>query len=128
MRPAGVSLRCAGAPQQASLSPPNALADASLEELMGIEVTSVSKKPQRLASTAASVFVITAEDIRRSGITVLPELLRLAPGVQVARLSSGSWAIGIRGFNVDKVQSNLGGPAQFLGKADLEILRIGRII
>jgi iron complex outermembrane receptor protein len=110
------------------LSPPNALADASLEELMGIEVTSVSKKPQRLASTAASVFVITAEDIRRSGITVLPELLRLAPGVQVARLSSGSWAIGIRGFNVDKVQSNLGGPAQFLGKADLEILRIGRII
>jgi iron complex outermembrane receptor protein len=59
----------------------------------------VSKKAQRLSSTAASVFVITSEDIRRSGITVLPELLRLAPGVQVARLSSGSWAIGIRGFN-----------------------------
>ena len=66
---------------------------------MNIEVTSVSKKAQRLSSTAASVFVITSEDIRRSGITVLPELLRLAPGVQVARLSSGSWAIGIRGFN-----------------------------
>jgi iron complex outermembrane receptor protein len=66
---------------------------------MNIEVTSVSKKAQNLSSTAASVFVITEEDIRRSGITVLPELLRLAPGVQVARLSSGAWAIGIRGFN-----------------------------
>jgi iron complex outermembrane receptor protein len=66
---------------------------------MNIEVTSVSKKAQSLSSTAASVFVITSEDIRRSGITILPELLRLAPGVQVARLSSGSWAVGIRGFN-----------------------------
>ncbi|HEV1283838.1 MAG TPA: TonB-dependent receptor plug domain-containing protein, partial [Bryobacteraceae bacterium] len=75
------------------------LADRSLEELMNIEVTSVSKKVQRLGSTAASVFVITAEDIRRSGISILPELLRLAPGVQVSRLSSGGWAIGIRGFN-----------------------------
>jgi iron complex outermembrane receptor protein len=75
------------------------LADASLEELMNIEVTSVSKKAQRLGATAASVFVIAAEDIRRSGISVLPELLRLAPGVQVSRLSSGGWAVGIRGFN-----------------------------
>jgi iron complex outermembrane receptor protein len=75
------------------------LSDASLEDLMNIQVTSVSKRSQRLSSTAASVFVITAEDIRRSGITILPELLRLAPGVQVARLSSGSWAISIRGFN-----------------------------
>jgi iron complex outermembrane receptor protein len=54
---------------------PNKLADASIEELMNIEVTSVSKKPQRLSSTAASVFVITSEDIRRSGINILPELL-----------------------------------------------------
>src|SRR3984957_343510 len=93
----GISVHCAG---QTPASPvANGLADASLEELMNIEVTSVSKKAQRLSSTAASVFVITSEDIRRSGITVLPELLRLAPGVQVARLSSGSWAIGIRGFN-----------------------------
>src|SRR5271166_4326693 len=75
------------------------LADSSLEELMNVQVTSASKKVQRLGSTAASVFVISAEDIRRSGITILPELLRLAPGVQVSRLSSGGWAIGIRGFN-----------------------------
>ena len=66
---------------------------------MNIEVTSASKKEQRLGSIAASAYVISAEDIRRSGISILPELLRLAPGVQVARLSSGSWAIGIRGFN-----------------------------
>ena len=88
-------------PRPATAQPPKdgSLADASLEDLMNIEVTSVSKKAQRLSATAASVFVISSEDIRRSGITILPELLRLAPGVQVARLSSGSWAIGIRGFN-----------------------------
>jgi iron complex outermembrane recepter protein len=96
----GISLPGIAAPQQSGQgTPPSGLADASLEDLMNIQVTSVSKKAQPLSSTAASVFVITAEDIRRSGITVLPELLRLAPGVQVARLSSGSWAIGIRGFN-----------------------------
>jgi iron complex outermembrane recepter protein len=95
-----MALRCAGTPQHAAPPPaPSGLADASLEELMNIEVTSVSKKAQRLGATAASVFVIAAEDIRRSGISVLPELLRLAPGVQVARLGSGGWAIGIRGFN-----------------------------
>jgi iron complex outermembrane receptor protein len=78
----------------------NGLADRSLEELMNIEVTSVSKKAQRLSSTAASVFVITAEDIRRSGLG-LPEVLRLAPGVQVARIEAGRWAVSIRGFNND---------------------------
>jgi iron complex outermembrane receptor protein len=78
----------------------NGLADASLEELMNIQVTSVAKKAQRLSSTAASVFVITAEDIRRSGLE-LPEVLRLAPGVQVARVEAGRWAVAIRGFNND---------------------------
>jgi iron complex outermembrane receptor protein len=96
----GIFVPCAAAPQEPAQPPPqSALADRSLEELMNIEVTSVSKKAQRLSSTAASVYVITAKDIQRSGITVLPELLRLAPGVQVSRLSSGSWAVGIRGFN-----------------------------
>jgi iron complex outermembrane receptor protein len=87
------------AQQAPSPSTTGSLADSTLEDLMNIEVTSASKKAQRLGSTAASVYVISAEDIRRSGISILPELLRLAPGVQVARLSSGSWAIGIRGFN-----------------------------
>ena len=80
---------------------PNDLTQASLEQLMNVEVTSVSKKEQRLSQTAAAVFVITAEDIRRSGLNSLPEALRLAPGVQVARAESGTWAISIRGFNDD---------------------------
>src|SRR5271170_2182840 len=97
----GISLPCAAAPPQASPPSPSAagtLADRSLEELMNIEVTSVSKKAQRLSSTAASVFVSTAEDIRRSGLE-LPDVLRIAPGVQVARVEAGRWAVAIRGFN-----------------------------
>ncbi len=75
------------------------LADLSLEELTSIEVTSVSKKPERLGDAPASVFVITAEDIRRSGATSLPEALRLAPNLQVARIDSADYAISARGFN-----------------------------
>ena len=88
-----------------TLPAPN-LADDTLEELMNIQVTSVSKRGQRLGKTAASVYVITAEDIRRSGLS-FPEILRLAPGVQVARSSSGSWAISIRGFNDDNANKLL---------------------
>ncbi|HLK47064.1 MAG TPA: TonB-dependent receptor [Bryobacteraceae bacterium] len=77
---------------------PNLL-DLSLEQLMNIQVRSVSKKAQRLSRTAAAVFVLNAEDIRRSGATNLPDLLRLVPGVQVARLDANAWAISIRGFN-----------------------------
>ena len=82
-------------------NPPDDLTQATLEQLMNIEVTSVSKKGQQLSKTAAAVFVITAEDIRRSGFNSLPEVLRLAPGVQVARTESGTWAVSIRGFNDD---------------------------
>jgi len=75
------------------------LADLSIAELMQVEVTSVSKKQQRLSQVAAAVHVITQEDIRRSGATSIPEALRLAPGVQVARIDASKWAISIRGFN-----------------------------
>lgn len=78
---------------------PGDLSNASLEQLMNIRVTSVSKNGESLSKTAASAFVITAEDIRRSGLQSLPEILRLAPGVQVARTNAGSWAVSIRGFN-----------------------------
>jgi len=71
----------------------------SLEDLMNIEITSVSRKKQRLGDVAASVYVITQEDIRRSGMTTLPELFRLVPGMQVARINSNKWAIAVRGFN-----------------------------
>ncbi len=70
----------------------------SLEDLMQIEVTTVTRVPEPSSLTPAAVYVITAEDIRRSGATSIPEALRLAPGVQVARIDSSTWAIGIRGF------------------------------
>jgi len=73
--------------------------ELSLEDLMQVTVTSVSKKAQRLDETAAAVFVISAEDIRRSGATNIPEALRLAPGVQVAAMGHNKWSISIRGFN-----------------------------
>jgi len=75
------------------------IASASLEELMDIEVTSVSKKEQTLSRTGAAVFVISQEDVRRSGASNIPDLLRMAPGVQVAQIDSNQWAITIRGFN-----------------------------
>ncbi|MCI4568369.1 TonB-dependent receptor [Lysobacter sp. CFH 32150] len=79
--------------------PTDTLADLSLEELSNIEITSVSKRAQRLSDAPASIFVITAEDIRRSGATSLPEVLRLAPNLEVARSSSHGYAISARGFN-----------------------------
>jgi iron complex outermembrane recepter protein len=79
-------------------SPSPNLADQTLEQLMSIQVTSVGKKAQSLQTAAASAYVITSEDIRRSGIHTLPDLLRMAPGVQVAQVASGTWAVSIRGF------------------------------
>ncbi|MFP8776956.1 TonB-dependent receptor plug domain-containing protein [Hydrogenophaga sp. RWCD_12] len=70
----------------------------SLEELMNIEVSSVAKKPQRLLDAASAVYVLGREDIRRSGATTLPDLLRLVPGVQVARIDASRFSVSIRGF------------------------------
>jgi len=84
---------------QGAAPPASALSRLSLEELAQIEVSSVSKRPERLADAAAAVYVITRDDIRRAGVTSLPEALRLAPGLQVARTSSHSYAITARGFN-----------------------------
>lgn len=75
------------------------LADLSLEELGNIVVTSVSRVAQPLGDAPASIFVINAEDIRRSGVTSLPEALRLAPTLQIARIDSADYAISARGFN-----------------------------
>src|ERR1700704_746826 len=71
----------------------------SLEELMKVEVTTASKTPQTLMHTAAAAFVITQEDIRRSGATKIPELLRMVPGIEVAQVNAHTWAITARGFN-----------------------------
>jgi iron complex outermembrane recepter protein len=71
----------------------------SVEELMDVEVTSVSRRPEKLSETASAVQVITSEDIRRSGATSLPEVLRLASNLHVAQVDSSQWAISARGFN-----------------------------
>jgi iron complex outermembrane recepter protein len=70
-----------------------------LEELMKITVTSVSKKKENLSTAATAIHVISNEDIRRSGVTSIPEALRLSPGLEVARQDSHTWAISSRGFN-----------------------------
>jgi len=75
------------------------LADLSLEELSNIEITSVSKRAERLSDAAASVFVITADDIRRSGVRRLADALRLAPNLQVAQANASQYAISARGFD-----------------------------
>jgi iron complex outermembrane receptor protein len=80
-------------------SPPVDLANATLEELMNIQVTSAARKNQRAEDVPAAIYVITGRDIRQSGLTTLPEILRLAPGVQVAQVSASKWAVSIRGFN-----------------------------
>lgn len=74
------------------------LADLPLEELMRIEVVSAARKSQRLADVAASMHVITAEDLRSSGVRDLPEALRLVPGMDVTQLSASRWGISTRGF------------------------------
>lgn len=75
------------------------LGDLSIEELMDITVTSVSRGKQSVSDSPAAIFVITAEDIRRLGANSLPEILRIAPGMDVSRIDSSRWAISARGFN-----------------------------
>lgn len=75
------------------------LAELSLEELLNIEVTTVSRRPGAVSRSPAAIHVITNEDIQRSGATTLPEVLRLAPGVQVARVHAHQWGVSARGFN-----------------------------
>jgi iron complex outermembrane receptor protein len=77
----------------------NKLKNLSLEQLMNIEVTSVSKHPENLEEAASAIQVITREDIRNSGAKTLPEALRLASNLQVAQVNSSQWAISARGFN-----------------------------
>jgi len=74
-------------------------ADMSFDELGSIQITSVSKKSESIGSAPASIYVITNEDIRRYGATTLPEALRLAPNLRVARVNAQSYAISARGFN-----------------------------
>jgi iron complex outermembrane receptor protein len=75
------------------------LADLSLEELRDVVVSSVSRREQPLSEAAASIYVISGDEIRRAGVTTLPEALRLAPNLQVAAIDARQYAISARGFN-----------------------------
>jgi iron complex outermembrane receptor protein len=86
-------------PTEHSSSLPDDLTELSFETLMNIQVTSVSKKAEKMFEAASSVYVLTQEDIRRSGIMTVPELFRFVPGMQVAKLDGSKWAISSRGFN-----------------------------
>lgn len=86
------------APAPAQTEPPD-YTKLSLEELMKIKVTTVSRTESTVGRSPAAVFVITREMIRRSGATVLPELFRMVPGMDVARIDGNKWAVSVRGFN-----------------------------
>ena len=92
------SLMLLAASRAAELHAQN-LIDLSLEQLGNIEITSVSRYAERLSDAAASIYVINADDIRRSGANSIPEALRLAPNLQVARADNNQWSITARGFN-----------------------------
>ncbi|HET7133410.1 MAG TPA: TonB-dependent receptor [Gammaproteobacteria bacterium] len=91
---------CVIAATAAAQAAPSAF-DLSIEELGQIQVTTASRRAETLSRTPASVYVITSEDIRRSGVTSIMQALRLAPGVEVARNGSSEWTISIRGFSSD---------------------------
>jgi iron complex outermembrane receptor protein len=74
------------------------LRQLSLADLANVEVTTTSKEPEEIWRTPAAVYVVTQEDIRRSGATSIPEVLRLVPGVEVARINSNEWSVSIRGL------------------------------
>ncbi|WP_200329896.1 TonB-dependent receptor plug domain-containing protein [Thiocystis violacea] len=97
---AGIGLAVLLSPEVRAADPDlQALKGLSLEQLADLQVSIVSKRPERLADSAAAVYVLTEDDIRRSGYTSIPELLRLIPGFNVARIDTAEWAITTRGFN-----------------------------
>ena len=93
-----LSVASAGAAEGQRLAQVQELSRLSLEDLARVEVTSVSKAPQSLGSAPAAIYVITQEEIVRSGVLSIPEALRLAPNIQVEQLSSTGYAISARGF------------------------------
>lgn len=108
-RPGLVPLMIAGGVMLSALAPPAAsaqdstrtprsLKQLSLEELMDVQVTSVSRRPELLSATASAIQVIAGEEIRRSGAASLAEALRLAPNLQVAQVNSSQWVVTARGF------------------------------
>src|SRR5688500_14462149 len=94
-----LALSLAASAVQADPAAERELVDLSLEELTKLEFSTASRRSQKANEIAAAVFVITQDDIRRSGARSIPEALRLAPGLQVAQINASTWAISARGFN-----------------------------
>jgi iron complex outermembrane recepter protein len=91
---------CALLPMAALAQEPQTdLTNLQIEDLMNVDVTSASKKEQKLSRVPAAIFVITQEDIHRSGAIDIPDLLRMVPGLEVAQITPSIWAITARGFN-----------------------------
>jgi len=86
-------------PEVAAAKQPDEFKKMSLDELMNVEVTSVSRRESTIGQSAAAISVITQDDIRRSGATSIPEALRMVPGMNVAQIDASNWAISARGFN-----------------------------
>jgi iron complex outermembrane recepter protein len=101
-----IAIRAYSGPPEVS-DPLSALKKLTPEELMDIDVTSVSKHPEKLSGTASAIQVITGDEIRRSGASSIPEALRLADNLQVAQKGSHGWAITARGFNTDSANKLL---------------------
>lgn len=126
-------IRAEDASQPADLS--TELKKLDLSQLMDIEVISVSKKLEKLSRAPAAIFVITQEDIRRSGATSLPELLRMVPGLQVARKGPNTWSISTRGLlgareGADMIDLRVDGcylPASAVQTVDIVLGNIERI-
>jgi iron complex outermembrane receptor protein len=93
------ALAAAQGPYPAASQPTQNLKALSLEQLGNVEVTTQSKEPAEVWNAPAAVYVLTQEDIRRSGAATLPDLLRTVPGLEVAEFEGNQWAVGIRGFN-----------------------------
>src|SRR3954469_11250264 len=93
---AGIQVRAAA---NGDLPPPDVLKKMTIEQLLDLDVTSVSRRREKLLAVPSAVQVITAEDVRRAGATSLPEALRLASNLEVAQIDSRQWAITARGFN-----------------------------
>jgi iron complex outermembrane recepter protein len=100
MQDASISLIQQGRPESGM---PARLAPLGLERLMEIEVTTVSRKPEKVAEAPAAIYVLTGDDIRRLGVTNIPDALRYVPGVDVARIDSHKFAVSARGFNSEWV-------------------------
>ncbi|HUR45356.1 MAG TPA: Plug domain-containing protein, partial [Candidatus Saccharimonadales bacterium] len=85
--------------QSSDLPPAGVMKKLSLEELMDIDVTSVSRHPEKLSSAPSAIQILTGEDIRRSGALSLPDALRLAPNLEVQQVNSYAWVVSARGFD-----------------------------